>query len=67
MYEELQKQYEQLELDDKNALLIYKSRLFMFINQIDLILSSKEMLAKYEEKYKDIKKINTPSRKMETR
>lgn len=57
MYEELQKQYEQLELDDKNALLIYKSRLFMFINQIDLILSSKEMLAKYEEKYKDIKKI----------
>ena len=56
MYEELQKQYEQLELDDKNALLIYKSRLFMFINQIDLILSSKEMLAKYEEKYKDIKK-----------
>lgn len=63
MYEELQKQYEQLELDDKNALLIYKSRLFMFINQIDLILSSNEMLAKYEEKYKDIKKNNMCARK----
>ena len=57
MYKTLQEQYERLELDDKNALLIYKSRLFTFINQIDLILSSKEMLEEYEEKYKEAKRI----------
>lgn len=57
MYEKLQRQYELLSLEDKNALLIYKSRLFDFINRIDLILSDSQIKEEYKEKYEDFKKI----------
>lgn len=57
MYEELIKQYEILPLEDKKILLIYKSRLFDFINRIDLILSQKEIKEEYKNKYESFKKI----------
>lgn len=43
MYKELEKQYELLSLEEKNLLLIYKSRLFDFINRIDLIMNNMQI------------------------
>lgn len=57
MYKELQKQYELLSLEDKNALLIYKSRLHDFINKIDLILYNENIKNEYKNKYEDFKEI----------
>lgn len=57
MYEKLQQQYNLLSLEDKNALLIYKSRLFDFINRIDLILYNEKLKEQYRDKYEKFKKI----------
>lgn len=54
MYQQLKEQYEKLDIDEKNALLVYKSRLFKFINNIDLLLSLKE---NYKEEYEEAKQL----------
>ena len=57
MYQELKKQYDALELNDKNVLLIYKSRLFKFINNIDDILSNRIVYDEYEKYFVEDKSI----------
>lgn len=57
MYKELEKQYELLSLEEKNLLLIYKSRLFDFINRIDLIMNNMQIKNLYNEKYVEFKRI----------
>lgn len=54
MYQQLIEQYENLDIEEKNALLVYKSRLFKFINNIDLLLSAKE---NYEKDYEEAKEL----------
>lgn len=57
MYQELKKQYDNLELNDKNVLLIYKSRLFKFINNIDAILSNGKVYDEYKKYFLEDKSI----------
>lgn len=57
MYKELEKQYELLSLEEKNLLLIYKSRLFDFINRLDLIMNNMQIKNLYNEKYVEFKRI----------
>lgn len=61
MYKELEQQYELLSLEEKNLLLIYKSRLFDFINRIDSILNDNQIQNLYKVKYEEFKNlINIP-------
>lgn len=57
MYQELKRQYEDLNIEQKNALLIYKSRLFEFINNIDNILFDKQLYDKYSYKFEEDKRM----------
>lgn len=57
MYQDLLEQYNSLCENDKKVLLIYKSRLFKYINDYNNILCDKELYKKYEKQYELDKKI----------